>query len=161
MVPFHLLQWLSHGNQMTADIMGAVLRVVQKRLHWLLILNHLHCSFFLLKLYIQVYYSVPDKEHLTAWYWDSSKAVLEYLEIQISALLVRNQNVTLPRLDAHRDWAQLPRGRNGCVGGSMSLAHWREQELSVEEEEIAIFSFLFFSFSTARLTCDETYAFHS
>lgn len=88
---------------MTAYIMKAFLLPVQKRLHWLLILNHLHSSFFLLKLYIQVYYSVSLQEHLTASYWDSSKAVVEYLEIWISALLIGKQNVTLPP--------------NGCVQG--------------------------------------------
>lgn len=90
---------------MTAYIMKAFLLVVQKRLHWLVILNHLCCSFFLLKLYIQVYYSVSVREHLSAWYWDSSKAVLEYLEIWISALLIGKQNVTLPGMDAYRDWS--------------------------------------------------------
>jgi len=43
----------------------------------------------------------------------------------------------------------------------MNLPQQRELEQSMEEEEIAIFSFLFLSFSIDRLTCDETYAFHS
>lgn len=56
---------------------------------------------------------------------------------------------------------QLPKVESGNVGGLMSLTHQRELELSLEEEESAIFSFLFLSSSTERLTCDETHMFHS
>lgn len=49
--------------------------------------------------------------------------------------------------------SQRPRGRSRGAGGWMSQ---RELELCREEEETAIFSFLVLSFSTDRLTCDET-----
>lgn len=55
---------------------------------------------------------------------------------------------------------QLPRGRSGCLGG-LSLLHWKELELSREEEEIAIFISLFLSFSLGRLTRDWADTFHS
>lgn len=87
---------------MTAHIMEAVWVSEQKCLHGLLILNHLHCSFFLLKFYIQFYYSLSVWEHLTVRYQSSSKGVSEYLEIWITAMLL-GKHETLPRIHVHRE----------------------------------------------------------
>lgn len=159
MVLFSLLQWLSHGSQLTAHITEAVWVSVQKHLHGLLILNHLHCPFFLLKFYIQVYYPLSVWEHLTVTYQGSSKAVSEYLEMWITALFIENK-WPCPRWMSTGIELGSHRGSSGCVGGLRSLLHWKEQELSMEEE-ITIFIFLFLSFSTGRLTCDWTDTFHS
>lgn len=126
MVLFSLLQWLSHGSQMTAHIMEAVWVSVQKRLHRLLILNHLHCSFFLLKFYIQVYYSLSVREHLTVWYQGSSKAVSGYLQIWITALLI-GKHGTLSQMDVYRDWTGTP-----VTQGQEWLRGWPEEPPAVE-----------------------------
>lgn len=125
-VLFSFLQWLSHGIQMTAHIIEAVWVSIQKHLHGLLILNHPHCSFFLLKFYIQVYYSLSVWEHLTDRYQGSSKGVSEYSEIWITALLA-GKLMTLSQMDVCRDWNGTP-----VTQGWQWMPGWPEEPPALE-----------------------------
>lgn len=79
------------------------------------------------------------------------------LRIGISDLLTEKHNVPLHWIGIYGDWMDVSALGKGEMSGRL-MSHTLEGVGAEREEgEIAIFSFLFLSFSIDRLTCDETH----